>query len=158
MTRTFDVRELLRVAVRDERGGQQMYGRLAETAKDAELAETFRWLSEQEKGHERRFQAMLDDLGPAPASSQYPDEYADYLESVAQAGGGADLGARAEQTGSDADAVDLAIRFEREQLALQKDIADVLGDRHRAIIDAVLNEERGHLVRLSAAREKLTGG
>ncbi|MFO7899701.1 MAG: ferritin family protein [Planctomycetota bacterium] len=158
MTRTFDIRELLRVAVRDERGGQEMYRSLSEKATDAELAETFRWLAEQEKGHERRFQAMLDDLGPAPGTSQYPDEYADYLESVAQEGGGANLGARAEQTGSDADAVDLAIRFEREQLALQKDIADVLGDRHREIIDAVLNEERRHLVRLAGAREKLTTG
>lgn len=158
MPRSFDASELLRVAVRDERGGQQLYTALADLVANEQLRETFRTLAGQEKDHERRFQGMLDDLGPQPMTGQYPDEYVDYLESVAQQGGRDDPHTLAGQIDSDIEAIELAVRFEREQLALQKDIADILGDRARDVIDVVLSEERAHLVQLTGARRQLTGG
>lgn len=159
MARRFDVREMLRVAVLDERSGTRLYRDLAGRARNDELRRTFADLAEQEKHHEKRFQEMLDALGEAEPAEQYPDEYVDYLEALVVQGVRQDAHEQGARCTDDVEAVSLAIRFEREQLFLQRDIADVLGGEHehRAILDQIIQEERGHLVTLSKAKRKLTG-
>jgi rubrerythrin len=155
MSRRFDVAELLRVAVQDERSGRKLYLALADNVDGQDLAETFSRLAEQEAGHARRFQQMLDDLDEPDDSFQYPDEYVDYLEVLVDQAGHEHPEQQAANCETDLDAVELALRFEREQLALQQDIADALGDADSDAINAVVREERAHLVQLTSMRKKV---
>ncbi len=157
MTKRFDIRELLRVVVIDERSGITLYRNLSGKVEDPGLRELFSWLSDQERYHEERFQDLADNLQEPEAGEQYPDEYVDYLEVLASGGGSSDAHQRIGGVRSDREAVDLAMRFERDQLSLQRDIGNLLGGRHQSIVDQVIQEEQNHLIRLSGARKKLTG-
>lgn len=158
MTRTFNVAELLRVAVIEERNGISFYDALAERADDAGLRQTFKELADAEREHERAFQAMLDDFKDAQkGESQYPDIYVDYLETLVNEIRQEESVAESKQVQGDAEAVDVAIRLERDQLALQRDIAEVLGEAHEETTQQIIDEERGHLATLGRARKALSG-
>ncbi len=158
MGKQFDITELVRVAVADEEGGIELYKTLAEKAQNTGLQEMFRSLSDMEKVHRDRFRKLLDGLGSAEAGGVYPDEYVDYLEALSTGGGGSNAAAQVESCDGDPDMIDLAMQFEREQLQLQQDIGDLMGDRHGDIINEVIAEERSHLVRLSRAKQEIFGG
>ena len=88
MTRKFDAREMMRVAVQDEKGGIDMYESLAKRVRNDALAEAFRDLADQERHHEERFRQMLDGMDESSSIGSYPDEYVQYLEAIASEGGG----------------------------------------------------------------------
>jgi rubrerythrin len=154
MSRQFNVAELVRVAVVDERSGEQLYRKMAVQAHKAELEDLFLQLASQEIGHKERFEELLKQVEIEPAA-QYPDEYVDYLELLSGQGGRSEAHQALERAGTPEEVLDLAIRFEREQLALQQEIADALGGAHREVAEAVIGEERDHLVRLNRAKEDL---
>ena len=155
MSRRFDVAALARVAVIDERSGANLYAKMADRAESARLKERFRWLREQEKKHEKRFSQMLEELEQQPPT-QYPDEYVDYLEILSAQGGRAgELEGGLDRARGDDELLRIAMRFEREQLALQRDMADALGDEHGRVAEAVIQEERGHLVLLSRLEKEI---
>jgi rubrerythrin len=157
MSRQFDVRELVRVAVIDERSGKELYGKMEKKAKDGDLKRTFADLVKQEERHEKRFETLLGDLESRgeQTTSQYPDEYVDYLEMVTAGGGRSEAQSKLDDAEGDIDLIDLAVLFEQEQLLLQQDMAKILGDKHRAVADEIIREEQAHLVSLSKSRDKL---
>ena len=55
MAEIFDLAEVIKVGVEDEKSGVAFYGVLAEEAADPALRETFAGLAEEERGHARRF-------------------------------------------------------------------------------------------------------
>lgn len=161
MSKAFDVRDLLRVAIIDERSGAGMYRVLAERAADARLKQRFADLEAQEHEHERRFEKMLEEMPESVATETHPDPYVQYLETLVAEGAGREGQAgqiQAQQVTEDRDAIELAMRFEREQLQLLADAGNALGDSHREAVDAVIAEERAHLVDLAAAKRELRGG
>lgn len=158
MGKQFDITELVRVAVADEEGGIALYKTLAEKAGNTGLKDMFQSLSTMEQVHRDRFRKLLDGLGSQETDGVYPDEYVDYLEALSTGGGGSDVAAQVETCGGDPDLIDLAMRFEREQLQLQQDIGDLLGDQDKDIINEVIAEERSHLVQLSRAKQEIFGG
>jgi rubrerythrin len=156
MSRSFDAKELARIAVVDERSGQEMYKKMSAQAKDAELVARFLWLADQEAVHAQRFEELYKKLESGPPA-QYPDAAMDYLEVITARGGQAedrsDIGAAA----TDQELIALAIRFEREQLFLQRDMSEFIAAEHKQVIDAIISEERGHLVTLSKELQRLRG-
>ncbi len=152
--RQFDVAELARVAVADEGSGIQLYKRLTALAQDARIQEGFRRLAGEERHHHERFQAMLEELERGPQPAQYPDEYVDYLEALSGDGGESHAHRRAEASRGDRDALELAADFEKEQLALQQQMADLLRERHRQVVEEIIREERNHLITLAELGRK----
>jgi rubrerythrin len=145
---------MMRVAVQDERSGIRMYESLAKVAKSEGLAEAFLDLAEQEKGHEQRFQNILNDMPEEASFGSYPDEYVDYLETLVADGGQPLVAGRAANVESDREAIDLADQFERAQMALQRDIGQIVGGKFHDATEAILAEERSHLTRLSQLRKE----
>jgi rubrerythrin len=157
MNKSFDIKELVKVAVLDERSGKELYRKMSEKAREGLVQDTFSRLVEQEKRHEKRFQQMLDELGSIgeKASGQYPDEYVDYLELLISEGGSSAAHRNLSENPTDFSMIDLAMSFERDQLSLQRDMGTVLGEKHRDQIDEIIKEEMGHLVALSRLKKKL---
>ena len=157
MSKSFDIKALVKVAVLDERSGKELYRKMSGKARDGSVQDTFSSLVEQEKRHEKRFQQMLDELESKgeKTSGQYPDEYVDYLELLISEGGGTAAHRKLSENPTDFSMIELAMRFERDQLSLQRDMGTVLGDEHRDLIDEIIEEEMGHLVTLSRLKKKL---
>jgi len=158
MNKTFNIRELVRVAVLDERSGKELYRKMSEKSQNRVVRDTFSTLVVQEERHEERFRQMLDDLESTgeQATGQYPDEYVDYLELLISDGGRSDAHRNMPTNPTDHTMIELAMSFEREQLSLQRDMGTVLGERHRTLIDEIIREEMGHLVTLSELKKQLS--
>ena len=160
MDARFDVVELVRVAIIEERTGVAFYGALAQKAADAQLRAVFAKMSEQEKVHETRFQDMLEGLEQAKRPEGYPDEYVAYIETLVTRGTWAERSAAATSRDYDDDmeALDTALGLERDQLVLMQDMAHIIGGKHRQVIEAIIKEEQAHVVELTAAKRRLLGG
>lgn len=155
MTITFDIRELIRVAISDEQSGVQFYSRLSNRAASQVLKETFSWLSEQEKKHQDRFQQVLNTIQETQAMFQYPDNYLDYLEQIVSQDTLSDEMQDVGEITDDEAMLNTALEFEQHQLALQKDIADVVGEKYADIVQEILQEEQGHITVLSKMKEDM---
>ena len=160
MAEMFDVAELVRVAVEDEKTGVAFYAALAETAGSAELKKVFADLAEEEKVHQKRFEEMLAGLGDHKAPEAYGGEYAGYLQALTTDRAFPDAAAAAEaarQCPDDATAVELAIGLERDTLLLMQEMRKLVPPRDQAVVDELADEERSHLVALTGARAALGG-
>ncbi len=155
MSRSFDIKELLHIAVIDERNGISMYRDMKEKAQSQKVRELFGFLSEQEQEHEKHFRELEEMVSAREESEHYPDEYVDYLEALVAEGTYGGTGRPVPKGNSDGELIDSAIRFERDQLSLQKDMGNILSSDHKNLIDTVINEERDHLVRLSRMKNEL---
>jgi rubrerythrin len=157
MSKTFDIKALVRVAVLDERSGVELYKKLSKKARNSMVQDVFSSLAAQEILHEERFKGMLDELESTGEQTlgQYPDEYVDYLELLISEGGVSEAHKNISENPTDYSMIEMAMNFERNQLSLQRDMGTVLGERHHALIDEIIREEMGHLVTLSELKKKL---
>jgi rubrerythrin len=58
----------------------------------------------------------------------------------------------ANQCAGDAEAIDLACRFERDTLILMNEMKGLLPDEDQVIVNEIIREEQSHLVALADAR------
>jgi rubrerythrin len=160
MAQIFSLAEVVKVGVEDERSGVAFYGVLAEKASDPALRETFAGLAEEERGHAQRFEKMLRDVGDVHVPEQYAGEHGAYLQALTSSRAFPDeqtAKAMARDCGDDVAALDLAIRFERDTLALMHEMQQMVPERDAAAVNELIHEEQGHLVVLASAKDKLTG-
>jgi len=156
----FQVTELLKIGVEDETTGVSFYTKLAKATKNDDLRKTYASLAEQERFHQARFQKMLDEYDVAQPSETYEGEYIAYLRAMLDSRAFPDPKA-AEQAAAkckeDADAVTLAIRFERDTLILMNELRGMVPKKDVGTVDELAREEQGHLVQLNAALANLAG-
>ncbi|MHC4982839.1 MAG: ferritin-like domain-containing protein [Planctomycetota bacterium] len=158
MSELFEVAEVVKVAVEDEKSGVAFYSVLAERAASDELKKTFAELAEQEKFHQKRFEEMLEGLGAHKPGERYPGEYAAYLRALTDDRAFPDEGTareKAHQCPDDASALELAIRFERDTLLLMNEMRAMVPEKDAAVVRELAQEEQSHLVVLANARQKI---
>lgn len=155
MPELFDVTDLLRVAVQDEKTGAAFYTAMSQKAANPNLRETFAAIAQQEKGHQQRFEKMLQACGGASTREEYSGQYIEYLRAMTSQRAFADEPTAvnlAQKCQSDLAAVDLALRTERDTILLMLELRQLAGDANRQIVDDVIREEQTHLVTLTEAR------
>ena len=158
MGEMFDIAELLRVGVNDERSGVAFYAALAKKAEDPELRRTFAELADEERSHQQRFEAMLADVGEHRDGDRYDGEYGMYLKAMTDmlAFEDEDTAERmANDCVDDAAAVALALSFERSTLNLMHEMKDLVPAKDREVVQQLIDEERSHVVTLARAAERL---
>ena len=159
MSELFEITELVKIGVEDEKSGVAFYSVMAEKAAKPELKKIFTELAEQERFHRQRFEQMLRDLGGhQPSREEYAGQYMEYLKALTNDRAFPDEDAArkaAEQCEDDAAAVDMAVRFERDTLLLMNEMRGMVPEKHAAIVKALADEEQAHLVTLSEARRVL---
>jgi len=159
MAELFEITDLVKLAIEDERSGVAFYAALAEKFAHEPVAPVFADLGEQEKFHQKRFEEMLEALGGHRAKrEQYPGEFMAYLETLAsgRAFPNEETAVKeARDCASAAAAVDLAARFERDTLLLMNEMSRLVPDKHADVVRELAQEEQSHLVTLANARRKL---
>ena len=158
MRELFEVVELVKIAVEDEKSGVAFYSALTGRTRNAALKKTFSELAEQEKFHQKRFEEMLASLGGHKAGESYQGEYMAYLRALTDDRAFPDEAAArrmAIECPDDASALELAIRFERDTLLLMNEMRGMVPEKDAHVVKALAQEEQSHLVVLANARRKL---
>lgn len=148
-----DVRELIRLAKRDEDVGAEFYQKLAEKVESEDLKEKFLEIREQEIGHSERFQEMLDQLSDYVPQEDFPGEYEQYFKSFLSKReylDSDDAVEAASRIKSDMEAVKFALGQEKNTLLFFLEMKELVpSSQHREMVHEVIDEERDHIVELS---------
>ena len=154
----FDVRELLQMAVKDEETGIAFYKALAEATQAPHVRTQCLAISEQEEAHAQRFRKMLDEIGDYAPGEEYPGQYEGFVRALLDARAFPEpskAAERAKVAANDAEAIDIAMRLERDTLLFLGEIKNLVPPTHGEIVDAVIQEEQAHLTDLAALKRSL---
>jgi len=148
-----DVRELIRLAKRDEDVGAEFYQKLAEKVESEDLKKKFLEIREQEIGHSERFQEMLDQLSDYVPQEDFPGEYEQYFQSFLSKReylDSDDAVEAASRIESDMEAIKFALGQEKNTLLFFLEMKELVpSSQHREMVHEVIDEERDHIVELS---------
>jgi rubrerythrin len=160
----FNAGEVFKIALQIEDNGRLFYETAAAKPFSTEIVQLFKGLAQEEISHKAIFTHLLKELPQKTAASTVwdPDNELDqYLKMMAgehvfnqkpEA-----LTARVNQLQTPADAIRLAMAFERDTIVffLELEAASEKYDDSRAQIKKLVDEERKHLARLTRMLEKV---
>ena len=157
----FDSREMLKIAVLDEETGIAFYKSLAAATKRPDVQSECIAIGKQEEIHAQRFQQMLDGLPAYEPVEEYDGQYAQYLRALIESRafpGPDQAAARARAARSDAEAIEIALRLERDTLVFLGEIKALLPPTHIELVREVIKEEQNHVTELTRLKRTLAPG
>ncbi len=156
MAGIFTAADVLAAAQEIEQRGKVFYTRLAETAQDPSLANTFRFLAGEEEKHWQVFHAIAQRVGdvelPAWATE---DEYVDYLTALINSHALFRLGdveTLRQFVGTREEALQTAMEFEKDTIVFFMEMREFVPEGEKATVQECVNEERRHLRLLASLR------
>lgn len=142
----FSASEVIEQAIRTERLGNKFYRDLAKRFKEnPDLSGLFGTLADKESLHEAKFRELKEEAGSdAPEGSEEISEYMRaFVESEFFLGSDKAL-ARMKKVSTAGEAISNALNFEKETLLYFVGLRDMVG-RKKALVDAIIREERTHI-------------
>ena len=144
------VRKAVEFAVKTEEVGNVFYSKMARKfeEKDKEISEIFSILAKDEAAHRNQFRDLLDKVPEDPEVSNKAERLALLkIMSRSEFFMGEDGIYRAlDEIETRDDALERAVRLEKDTLGYFQALKDVLGDND--ILNAIIQIEKGHLVKL----------
>lgn len=158
--RSFNLKEIIEMALQIERCGVAFYGRLKELAQSPEARRLYTALEEAEHRHISDFEAVLKSALEKHGNRQYAatEEELLYLRAFASRR----IFRTPEEAVGKVDAlcdplegIDMALDFELASVSFYQDMAKLIEDsRDRSSVEELERQERQHAARLYALREK----
>lgn len=149
MPELFSAKELIDVAIREEQTGSTYYRALAEKTDSEELEMFALEVAAMEDEHERRFRKLRDELGEyEPTGESYGGEYESYMSYLLEGRifpAGQDGVELAERQADDREAIETAMALERNTLLFYHEMIRFVPERHRGVLDEIIEEERQHV-------------
>ena len=158
MKKQFSPAELLKVAVNVEEKGQALFENLENQARDLKIKAVWKYLKEQESVHQEVFQEMLDNIGDYVVDDFSPGEYEAYLKAIASEYILTPelIEKKAEENFSnDLEAVHFGIQIEKDSILTYSALREFINSDKQHVLDKVIEEEKGHLVKLTSLKEML---
>ncbi|WP_432735487.1 ferritin-like domain-containing protein [Maridesulfovibrio sp. FT414] len=149
MVTFFNANEVVELAMRIEQKGQAFYLLAADEATDPGAKEFFDFFATEESKHEMFFRDMRDRLGniEIPPGSDY-EEYTQYVMALVDSHDVFNFDYTAafqDEEFTFEDAVRAAMRFEKDTILLFTELKRMVPEAERKIVEACIDEERGHL-------------
>ena len=160
----YSAKEVLDMAIRIEENGEFFYAAAAKAAKTDKVKELFHFLYQEEVKHTRCFKALIKGAGveSSPAKiDPYLEEAYLYLNALADSEvfTDADQGAEfARKIGGEQEAVDYAIKAEKDALLFYYEISNFIREKDKSILDQIVKEEKDHLQKLTDIKNDLFSG
>lgn len=158
MTKKFSGQEIVDIAIRIEKNGEQLYKTLAEQSEFMTVKNAFNALANEEKKHIASFDRIREIVGDFKPDEAYPGEYALYLEALVRENVFAkqdmfvDL---AKKVVTIEDALDLGIWFEKETLIFLHGVRDSLEKTDAPVLNELMLQEKEHLKKLVEIKRTL---
>jgi rubrerythrin len=160
MSIAFSIGELIKIAVGIEKQGIVFYDVMARSTQQPIERNLFIRLAEAERTHMETFKRMLREADTYTSSEDQQREYDDYLRALVNNAVFTDEMATSElatRTDSDAGALDIGIRAEKDSILFYYYMKEVMPTTGVAILDKILNEEKLHLSQLSEIKNTMSG-
>jgi rubrerythrin len=145
-----EIREVVEMAVEMEKMGFAFYEKMAANfAQDAEIGELFSTLAKDERVHEKMFRELLSKL-PGLANLRNKDDSIAFLKIMVLPEtmlSKQDAQARLERIKTPGDAVERALRVEKDTFAYYEAMKDIFGN-HEAL-EKIIEEEKRHIIKLT---------
>lgn len=158
MADIFSGGEILDVALQIERNGHRFYAELRERAENDKVKELASYLAEQELQHIRDFEALKDRIGDfQPPWESYPGEYEAYMRALAEGQIFNDpVGKKLlEGATTEDEALFAAMGFEKDSIVFYSEMARLVPERERNVVEELARQEREHLMKLSRMRREM---
>jgi rubrerythrin len=149
--------EIVEIGIQIEKNGRDFYNVLSKQLKNSSAQEIFKYLAEEEGKHIAMFQKILDTTQKYEPQGLDSDEYYAYMNALAseyiftQKDKGTEV---AKNIKSDLEAVNIGIGFEKDSIIFYQGIKKVVPDYDAKIVDALLEQEQGHLRKLIVLKAK----
>lgn len=150
----FSIREVIEQAVQTEKLGNKFYITMAgKFKKNNELKKLFETLASQELKHEQTFSELKNKIRDEEPGGW--EEVSQYLRAIVDSefflGKGKSLPVL-ESVKTALDAINFALGFERETLLYYHTLRE--GIKEKKVVDAIINEEKRHIVWLNDLRKR----
>jgi rubrerythrin len=159
MSISFSGSELINIALGIEGRGVAFYNSMADSTKNANSREVFRYLADMEREHLRTFQGMLAEADKFQFA-ETAGEYAVYLQTLVDSAVFSDdlfASKMARGAESDTSALELAIGAEKDSILFYYEMRDIMPRRAQATVSKIIAEEKSHLRQLSELKKELVG-
>jgi len=156
MENVFSASEIVKMGIEIERNGQDFYNGLMQKTRDIKLQDIFSLLAQEEEKHIHAFEDILKATQAGQDWGMESDDYYAYMRSLSEqyvftkenTGKGIAASIRDEK-----EAIEKAINFEKESIIFYDGIKKVVPESEKKIVDALIEQEKNHLERLSALKE-----
>ena len=154
----FTGREILEVAVRIEENGARFYTDASKAFKNTNIVRILQDLAHEESIHMELFRNLIKALpesGPYGDYAPYMEEASGYLKALAasevftkpEEGSKLSLTVRGEK-----EVIDYAIQMEKDSLLFYLEMKNMIRKNDKAVIDNLIDQEKGHLSKLTAIK------
>lgn len=153
----FKVGEVIDMGIEKEKKRRDFYGAAAENfAENMELRDLFTKLRDWEEGHIKKFAEIREGVKDRTLES-YPGELSGYMQVLVddRLYGEVTPGSFKENVASPADALEYGISFEKDAILFFSELLPYVGAGKTEAIEALIAEEKEHLVHLSEMKKKL---
>ncbi|MCK4994950.1 MAG: ferritin family protein, partial [Candidatus Omnitrophica bacterium] len=158
MNNSWSPQEILDIAFRVEENGEHLYAKLEEQATDEKIKTIWKFLKEQEIGHQSKFKSMLDCAGDYLVSEFGAGDYDAYLEAIAATYIFTPeiINRKTEESfSSPLEAVEFALQIEKESILVYTALKDYILSDKQDIIQNIIKEEKKHVIVLSELKKTL---
>ncbi len=154
---TFDVREMLKLAIKIEENGYKFYTYMTKKMESKEMKNLFTFLADEEVKHKRIFEVMSAKLGDYKLVENLPAEYLDYLRVYTNT-------SIFQQEMSEKDMEKLAdissafrysIGRESDSILFYHELKNFIPESKHNAIDMIIEEERKHYIKLSELSQQI---
>lgn len=157
----FTREEIINLAIAVERRGIAFYDTMARSTESAALRSALQFLVNMERQHVQIFLSMHAEAERFLALKNYTAEHDAYLEALAASAVFTDdmvAGEMATKIGSDIEALELAIGYEKDTILFYYELRDIMPQTSHSLLSQVISEEKSHLRQLSQLKKELQPG
>lgn len=156
MLKAFKGMDVISFAIEIEKNGKEFYETVAGIIDDPQAKEIFLKLKEQEEHHIVDFEKLLDNIKGYQPQETYSGEYLDYAKALADNhvfNSNADIKAIAKTVNNKIDAIEIALKFEKDSILFFAELKHVVAPNSHKVIDELIAQEREHIKVLSELKK-----
>ena len=158
MPEIFKAAEILKTAIRIEENGIIFYREMVKKFKEKGLQDIFSFLAEEDERHRKIFEEMLSKSEQYEMVDSYPGEYEAYLHAFAD-----EHVFSKQKTGElmakkikdVKEAIQFGIEVELDSINYYQEIKRFIPNYQKDTIEKIIEEERGHFLKLSDIKKTL---
>jgi len=153
----FNSSEIYQFAIKIEENGEKFYRQMVAKLPDTKVKELFTFLADEEVQHKATFSAMLSKFEDYKPAESYPGEYFAYLKAYADnlVFGFKQFDADIASIENAESAIQFAIGKELDTIMYFQEMKNLVPESERKRINAIIEEERRHVVKLSELKRSL---
>ncbi len=155
----FTAAEIFDVAIGMEKSGIACYTQAAKSSRNSDVKGLYNVLVGDEKNHLQFFQKSKESQESTFSPGALDDEYPAYLkalvDSVVFTPEKSSEATNMAKVASEGQALDFALGMERDSILFYLEMKSLMSRTGKGSLEKIIREERSHLERLSALKEKL---